>query len=221
MRHTTFGLALLALFVLSVAQCQTHSNKGGWATEYQAFHKPHGYTSFGLGVVFPEWLAEEDRPQVLRLIEAYVGTIDAAYQHKTWVPWEEYTLMLHPAIDHCVDCPRQSGIYNKGFKPEWVHGFIHDKTIVVTWSPFRDALGNICGISERDALGVFPHELFHVIFRVQYGDPDAQHTRFFVLPEVQVAIAAAKASAPPIVFSQATQEALARYTYVPWAWPEQ
>jgi len=202
---------------LAVSCPQEDSSPKGFDAEYD-LSMPGGCTTCGLHVVYPSWLAVEDRQQVLDLVDAYVTLMGEEYDLE-WMPWSKYTLFLHSAIDKCVDRPRWTGVVDVTYRPEWMHGFVFDTVAVATWSPERDQQGNTTGIRWRDALGVLPHELFHLVFWEQYGAHGRDQIEYYALDSVRSAVRHARDNAPLLAFSQQTLENLSHYVYTPWAWP--
>lgn len=160
----------------------------------------------GLWVIYPVWLAVEDRPVVLRVVDAYVTSMQKAYPwSKDNISWGLFDIFIHDSTDSFVSAP----------PPVWCRGWICGYDIAVCWGVVRSG-GVISGLAVQDCLPALPHEFMHAILRERY---DAYGHELFELSSVKKAISQCKSESPTIIISPQTVTDALEYRYDPWNVP--
>ena len=195
-------LILLAMGCQHVPFCGSTDDRA-YAKEYD-LDRPHGRTPMGCKVIFPSWLAVEDRAKVVAGVHSYLTTISDNYPVGEFY-WSRLIIFIHDNMDWMV-----AG-YSLRYK---VYGWRSGRCLYVAWMSESGAP------RVNDPFGVLPHELFHALLQAKYGDSDPTHTKWFPKPEVQDVIKKARASAAPIVLSQESIKAAMAFKYIPWTEPD-
>jgi hypothetical protein len=158
-------------------------------------------------VIYPVWLADEDRPTVLRVVDEYVNSMQRAYPwSKDNISWDLFEVFIHNSWESFVSAP----------PPAWCRGWIYRYKIAVAWDVTRDEKGKLTGLSRQNCLTALPHEIMHAILRERYG---AHGHELFKLEEIKEVIAQCKSESPTITIRPETDKGAFAYRYDPWTIP--
>lgn len=205
-------LAYLTLLFIIIGSCAAPSWRDKFEEEFE-WDKPYAVTEeFNVKVAYPKWLAKEDIPTVLRVVDHYIAALNHYY------PWAaenfdytRYTVWIHESLGGFVAGGRDWNV--------WARGWQIGKFLVVAWDYSYDFEGHPDGVGTRDILPALPHEYFHAIFQEQYGNADPGHFLYFPNTDVQRAMAMSRMASPEVELSESTIEGAKRYIYFPWVVP--
>lgn len=204
----TSALAITALlFVGLLASCAPPDLlQQRLAAEYDWDRPGDATPQHNVWVIYPDWLATEDRSAVLNVVDAYVTSMHKAYPWcKDNIDWDRFEIFIHDSVDRFVSAP----------PPCWCGGWICGYDIAVCWGVTRSK-GVLSGLAVQNCLPSLPHEFMHAILRERYN---AGGHELFELSRVKKAIAQAKAESPTITISPQTVADALAFRYNPWTIP--
>ena len=191
--------------MLFLSSCVTGTR---FNSEYDT-NRPSAITpTYKIRVIFSPWLiGNADRQSALYMIDSYIDTIRHEYPWSKKFPFDEYVVFIHPSLDRCVSGPDEDD------KVVWCHGWTSGHHIFICWGKQNNIMAT------QDCLPSLPHEFFHLIFKMQYGFSDRDHTRLFCKQKIKDVIKYAKVRSNKIVLSAETTRVALSYRYDPWNIP--
>jgi hypothetical protein len=167
-------------------------------------------------VAFPTWLAREDRPKVLAMVDLYADKTIELY------PWagdnfdfSSYTVWIHDNPGGFVAGSPDSNCWALG----WQLGDI----CAVCWGLATDWRRYPVGPATQNILPALIHEWFHAIFQERYAWADPGHYMYYPMPEVRHCLRTAQVFfdnlAPPLMLSDESLWRALHYKYHPWIYP--
>ena len=186
--------AILLSCGCSTATLRAYRQTAAFEEEYST-DIPGGVLPGGTRVLYPAWLAEADRPQVLAGVESYLAPLRAAYPG---APWPDLVVLIHPA------CP---------FMAPWkarVLGCRHGPLVVVSWARKADGTPRT-----RNPWPTLPHEALHWIAATT-GQDSRDGSAWMMDPGRLALDRQAQAVAAPCPVGEASRTAARAYVYRPW-----
>lgn len=199
---TRFVLILVILaYPLS---CESRKEEAFW-DEYDYEKYSERTAIHGVCVHFPEWLAAEDRDDVLASVDSYCEVLGREFPVDGF-RYQDIHVWIHEAMPLCV----------AGWGLEcWCYGWRERNYCFCCWNQLPSGEPSFA-----DPLAVLPHEIMHMLLLEKYGDSDAGHDKYFPTDEVKNAVGSARAESLPVYLSSASVEGAVSYEYSPWCIPD-
>lgn len=200
----------LILLVLLLTSCLSAEDRR-FSREYDTDRLGAWTKKHGVWVIFPEWMDAGrynlDRAKTLWMLDSYIDVVEEEYPWARRVNWEAVTVFIHNSLDRCVSGP----------PPTWCRGWRSGSYMFVCWR--TEVQDGKRVLARQNCLPALPHELFHYILLLQYGNPDTNHDMLFPLPVVRDTIQAAQDRSVNILLTERVRGNALAYRYQPWTIP--
>jgi len=192
------ALFTLGLCLFTLASCTTldaYREQARFEVEYST-DRPAGDLAGAGRLIFPDWLAEEDRNLVLATAESYLAPLRTAFPR---APWTRLEILVHPAYPFMA--PFRDRVVGCRYGP----------LVVVSWARLKDGTPR-----EENPFAVLPHETLHWIAATTDRDSRDVAEGGTWMGTVRRLEALAQDQAEPCPLGEASRAGGRGYKYEPW-----